>query len=205
MRKTILIILSLLGWSSLGGRLYLKIVESEITPLESTLQFFSYFTIVTTLLVSIYFSKKLFSSSEATTFKFEHPEDLTAITIFALIVGIVYHIVQKPLWNPEGIDLIIDTIHHTLIPIGTLTVWLMMKNKEVLDLKRLFKWLLYPVLYVFFVLMRGYFSNFYPYAFMNVGTLGLAKVMLNLAIILVLSTALMLIFFLLSKRKQQKT
>lgn len=204
MRWIILVFIALMGWASLGGRLYLKIIESDCSSLESALQFLSYFTIITTLLVSIYCSWQLFHIVKVSHSKLEKPEALTALTVFSLVVGIVYHMVQKPLWNPEGIDLVIDTVHHTIIPIATLALWLFTRHEEPIRIKRLLIWLIYPILYGSFVLIRGSFSNFYPYSFMNVETLGVTRVFINLVGVILLITTFLFIFYL-TARKWKKS
>ena len=78
MKKAIFLILAILGWITLIVRLYLRIVESDFTPLESTIQFFSYFTILTNLLVTIYCTKQLFKSDQQENSLFDKPETLTA-------------------------------------------------------------------------------------------------------------------------------
>ena len=78
MKKAIFLILAILGWITLIVRLYLRIVESDFTPLESTIQFFSYFTILTNLLVTIYCTRQLFKSDQQENSLFDKPETLTA-------------------------------------------------------------------------------------------------------------------------------
>jgi hypothetical protein len=199
MRKTILIILTALGWVTIVARLYLRVVESEYSPLESIVQFFSYFTILTNLLVTIYCTSQLISLKQNSNPRLQKPENLTALTVFILIVGIVYHIALKPIWNPEGLTMVLSEIHHTVVPLGTLILWILLKNKGMIQLKSLLKWLLYPVLYISFTLIRGSFSNFYPYPFLNVSDLGLATVAKNSILLLTIMITLLFIFYYLGR------
>jgi hypothetical protein len=64
-------------------------------------------------------------------------------------------------------------------------------SKSALQWKHTFVWLIYPVLYVAFILFRGAFSGFYPYPFSDVSRLGYPHVLLN-------CTKTILAFFLVS-------
>ena len=203
MKKVILFVLAILGWVTLIVRLYLRITESNFTPLESTIQFFSYFTILTNLLVTVYCTiqlSRLFNGS-----KNNRPESLTALTVFILIVGIVYHVALKPIWNPEGLHMILSEIHHTVVPLGTALLWISDPNKNKLDLKRLLLWLIYPILYISFVLIRGNFSDFYPYPFLNVNELGLSSVIKNSLLLLGIMIIMLVGFYLIGSKWKKKT
>jgi hypothetical protein len=58
-------------------------------------------------------------------------------------------------------------------------MWFLLTCKAVLKWKNIFPWLLYPVTYIMFILIRGAFSGFYPYPFINVSELGYNKVLIN--------------------------
>jgi hypothetical protein len=40
-------------------------------------------------------------------------------------------------------------------------------------------WLIYPFVYLLYLVVRGHFSGFYPYPFMDIGELGWKSVGLN--------------------------
>jgi hypothetical protein len=200
MKKVLLYSLAIIGWITLLIRIYLKITTSGLPILESLVQLFSYFTVLTNLLVTIYCTVYLLSSNQKKRSNlFSRPETLTALTAFIIIVGTVYHLVLKSLWNPEGLLMITDEIYHTFVPIGTLALWIVSTNNKVGNLKNLFSWLLYPVLYLLFVLIRGSFSGFYPYPFLNVAELGMGEVMLNSFYLLIVMSLLFLMFHFIGK------
>ncbi|WP_276390687.1 Pr6Pr family membrane protein [Eudoraea chungangensis] len=205
MRKAILVILTALGWLTLIVRLYLRIVEATYSPLESAVQFFSYFTILTNLLVTIYCTGQLVNMGPYLNPRLQKPETLTALTAFILVVGIVYHIALKPIWDPKGLSMILSEIHHTIVPVGTLVLWILSTKKSIVDLKSLLKWVFYPIGYITFVLIRGFFSNFYPYPFLDVQTLGFQKVVLNSLFLLSLIIVLLLVFYYIGKMVSKKS
>ncbi len=195
MERVLLYLLAIVGWITLVIRIYLKITTSGLPVIEALVQFFSYFTIQTNLLVTIYCTVHLLSSNQQNrTNLFFRPETLTALTVYILMVGTVYHLVLKSLWSPEGLLMITDEIHHTFVPLGTLALWIISTNNKPGKLKNLYSWLLYPALYLSFVLIRGSFSGFYPYPFLNVTELGIGAVMANSFSLLIVMSLLLLLF-----------
>jgi hypothetical protein len=205
MKRVLLYLLAIIGWITLVVRIYLKITTSGLPLIESLVQLFSYFTVLTNLLVTIYCTVHLLSSNQQNrTNLFFRPETLTALTVFILMVGTVYHLVLKSLWNPEGLLMITDEIYHTFVPLGTLALWIVSTNNKLGNLKNLYSWILYPILYLLFILIIGSFSNFYPYPFLNVAELGIGKVMINSLYLLIVMSLFFLIFYFLEKKKISK-
>jgi len=200
MKRVLLYLLAIIGWITLVVRIYLKITTSGLPLIESLVHLFSYFTVLTNLLVTIYCTVHLLSSNQQNrTNLFLRPETLTALTVFILMVGTVYHLVLKSLWNPEGLLMITDEIYHTFVPLGTLALWIVSTNNKLGNLKNLYSWILYPILYLLFILIIGSFLDFYPYPFLNVAELGIGKVMINSLYLLIVMSLLFLIFYFIEK------
>ncbi|AWM15123.1 hypothetical protein DI487_15525 [Flavobacterium sediminis] len=173
-----------LGWFAIITQFILMIQNRQASIAESIIRFFSFFTILTNLLVTLFFTIKALN---ITTFKLFHKKETpTALTSFILIVGIVYTIVLRKIWDPKGLQLIVDELLHTVIPLYMFLYWLLYTHRSRLSLPKVFQWLLYPVCYISFILIRGTLSGFYPYPFLNVTTIGYQKTLLNIGIILVL-------------------
>lgn len=205
MKKGIILAITIIGWVTLSIRLYLRITEYNFSAVESTIQFFSYFTILTNLFVTIYCTNQLLKPNEKNTSILNKPETLTALMVFILIVGLVYHIALKPIWNPEGMQMILSEICHTFIPLGAFILWIISDNKKTIELKRLLKWLLYPIIYIVFVLIRGNYANFYPYPFLDVQTLGIGKVLVNSLFLLIVMIIFLILFYFIGKKLPNKT
>lgn len=118
---------------------------------------------------------------------------LTALTTFILIVGLVYQFVLRGIWEPEGMQLIVDELLHTIIPLYTLVYWIVFSTKERLKFSDVVIWLFYPLVYLIFVLLRGSISNYYPYPFLNIQEIGIGKVVINSVLILLLMLFIMTI------------
>lgn len=62
-------------------------------------------------------------------------------------------------------------------------------------------WHLYPLFYLFVVLIRGQFSNYFPYPFLNFPEIGALKTGINCVIILLLILAVMQILIFVNNKK----
>lgn len=195
MRKFIAVLMVILGWGTLVLRLKLRIETEDVSPLESIIRFFSYFTILTNILVTVYFTVLVFDKKKQGLFY--KPGTLTAITSFIMFVGVIYHLLLRSLWDPQGMVMVFDEIHHTIAPLITLIFWFLYEDKKQVILKPVLLWLLYPISYIIWALVRGSMSSFYPYYFLDINTLGLQAVIINsLGLFLVISLFLVVFWFL---------
>jgi hypothetical protein len=65
--------------------------------------------------------------------------------------------------------------------------------------KQIPRWLAYPLIYLFYILIRGNFAGFYPYPFVDVVKLGLQKVLENSVMLMLLFIGLAAIFIKIGK------
>ncbi|MDB5119599.1 MAG: hypothetical protein JWN56_817 [Sphingobacteriales bacterium] len=179
MLKGCLLVLAILGWFALIGQFYINITSGIAPTSEIFIRYFSYFTILTNLLVAVCCTSIIMAPGSALGKFFQHAKTLTAITVYILIVGIIYNLILRFLWKPEGLQLFVDELLHSVIPTLFLLFWSLFVVKSQLGWKHVFPWLIYPSLYVIFIFIRGSFSGFYPYPFINVGSLGYEKALLN--------------------------
>ena len=201
MKKKLEIIGLLLSWFAIITQ-FILIIENRVTSVpETVIRFFSFFTILTNLLVAIYFTVHYFGLKNKLFSLFIKPTTLTAITVFILIVGSVYQIALRHIWQPTGLQRIVDELLHTIIPLYFLMYWFLNSKKEGLNIKRLLSWLLYPLLYSLFIFIRGYFSNYYPYPFLNIEEIGMAQTVLNMSIILAVTVLFMLTLTLIGRKR----
>lgn len=86
---------------------------------------------------------------------------------------------------------IVDELLHSIIPLFVLVYWILFSGKEKINFRDTAIWLDYPLVYFIIVMVRGSFSNYYPYPFLNVSTIGIEKVLVNSVIILLLMLVIM--------------
>ena len=176
MKRTLILAIALLGWAALVIQFDLIMQNRVASKADTLIRFFSFFTILTNLLVAAYFS--------GLAFKFRERLDprskwLTPLTINITIVGLVCQILLRHTWSPTGLQMVLDELLHSVIPALVILYWFLYSPKSKPHYRQIAWWILYPLAYLIYILIRGSHANFYPYPFVNVSTLGLQKVLLN--------------------------
>ncbi|SHN11583.1 hypothetical protein SAMN04488057_10714 [Cyclobacterium lianum] len=187
MKKTWTIIAAAIVWFAVVAQLCLMLQNTSTDIVSSIVRFFSYFTILTNSLVAIYFSVLAWGKDNTRLARlFHRPGTLTAITVYILVVGLVYQIVLRGIWEPEGLQRLVDELLHSFNPLLVLVFWISLENKNKVEWRLLPYWLIYPALYLLIILLLGEITAFYPYPFVDVSTLGLARVLMNSFYVLML-------------------
>jgi len=96
-----------------------------------------------------------------------------------MTVGLTYNTILRSLWKPQGLQLLADNLLHSIIPFLYLVFWIIFVRNQSLRWKDIFPWLIYPLVYLLYVLVRGAYYGVYPYPFVDVAQLGYARVLLN--------------------------
>lgn len=174
-RKFILILGFLLGWFSLIAQFIIMIQNREVGVFDTIVRFFTFFTILSNILVTICFTSNLFNFSSF----FKSYKVKTAIAVYISIVAIVYNVILRFIWDPTGLQRIVDELLHVVNPIIFVMYWYMAKNEISISYKFIFKILIFPILYLITVLLIGNYSNHYPYPFLNINTIGYTSVVIN--------------------------
>lgn len=180
--STIPIYLSLLaftGWFALAGQFYLIILTMPASVPEIIFRYFTFFTILTNILVAVCCTMLVLRPVSWLGKFFSRPATLTAVTANILVVGIIYNLVLRWLWNPQGFQYVVDELLHLVIPIAFLIFWLVFVPKGNLKWTNIPCWLIYPLVYLVIVLIRGALSGYYPYPFLDVTKLGYTQTLLN--------------------------
>jgi hypothetical protein len=178
--RAVAAILALVGWGAIALQYWLILQTATATGLstgEITVRFLSYFTIQSNILVA------LVLTGFAIRPKFDewtvHPFVRSAIATYIAVVGLIYVVVLRSLWAPQGAQWLADVLLHYVMPVGYLVFWLVVVRKAGLRWYDPLLWLIYPVLYLAFILMRGHASGFYPYPFIDGGQLSAREIVWN--------------------------
>lgn len=200
LRKRWAVLAAVIVWFAVGTQLYLTLQQRVNELGETLIRFLSYFTILTNTLVACYFSATALKKPRSLWFRFfARPGTLTAITIYILVVGLVYQVVLRSLWEPAGLQRLTDELLHSFNPLLVLIFWISFEEKGQLHWKQVPLWMIYPLLYLAFILARGGISSFYPYPFVDVGELGLSAVLVNSLYVCGLFLILSAVFVLVGK------
>lgn len=173
--------------------------ENRVTTVPDMLiRFFSYFTILTNCMVAVFYLGKNTGKEGLLS---ETPSRLTAITLYILVVGLVYQVALRPIWEPQGLQMVVDELLHSVVPLSVGIYWFIFIGKIQNPYSAVTRWLIYPACYLIYTLIRGYFLGFYPYPFVNVAELGLEKVLINSFVILLLFIVLGVALITIANRK----
>jgi hypothetical protein len=176
---------------------YLAFRREGVSSPEVVGNFFSYFTIQTTLLVIATLTILLSVQRQSAGWQYLRG----AVTSYLVITFVVYEFVLSP--NP--LDLtgdLPDTVMHVLAPLVVLGVWVLRPPARPIQRVLALGWLSYPVAYVGYTLLRGRVAHWYPYYFLD-PTLrgGYLRVAACVAILLAAATGAVLAVAQLSRRR----
>lgn len=160
------------------------------------IQILSFYTIQSNLMVGLSLWALLLKPSNALHKFFLRGYVLGGICLYIIVVGLVYNIVLRSLWAPEGLLKVADELLHTINPLLFVIYWLIFARQEKLKWIQSLNWLWFPFLYLVYTLIRGAITQFYPYPFIDVVKLGYGSICINSLVLLVvfLVLGLLLIF-----------
>lgn len=99
-----------------------------------------------------------------------------------VMVGALSHALLAPEVPFTGIAYWIDFGYHTAVPLATAAWWLVWGGRAV-ELRQLPLWMVWPVAYCGYALLRGGLDGSYPYFFLDIGTFGLLPVVRNIVLV----------------------
>ena len=137
-----------------------------------------YFTILTNLLVAI-----VFTGIAAGSRRWSKPSLLGAVTLYILLVGIVYGLLLHGLQELSGGSAIANVLLHMVTPVLVPLFWIAFAPKGNLNSRDPLRWAFYPLAYLAYALARGEVTGRYPYPFLNVNVLGWGRSLLNALLI----------------------
>ena len=184
MRKVLALIFALVAWFALVAQFVLMLQNRTASVPETVVRFFSFFTILTNLIVALFYTAQLLNIAKS-----YKPGILSAVTVYIFIVGIVYQILLRHIWQPQGLQMVVDELLHTINPLLVILYWYLFEKKLLIRYLHTLAWMVYPIMYLIYILVRGEYSGFYPYPFVNVDEIGISKTLLNSALLTVLFLA----------------
>jgi hypothetical protein len=195
---------AIIGWLALAMQLYL-IIQNRVTTIpETVIRYFSFFTILTNILVAISFTAVYLNGIGQKKSFFTQPKTLTATVVYITIVGIIYNTILRFIWVPQGWDMVVNELLHLIIPIAFIIFWIKFVPKQNMEWKNILPWLVYPIVYLGYTLLRGATAQWYPYPFVDVVKLGYNKVLINSAMVTVVFIVIALLFVAIAKRMAKR-
>ncbi|GAB3360137.1 Pr6Pr family membrane protein [Lysobacter tyrosinilyticus] len=177
--------------------LLMRATLDTVGPFFATVRFFSYFTILSNLLVMLVSSTAAFAPESSPGRWLAQPVMRGGVALYIGVTMGIYAVVLHRLWEPQGAQWWADTGLHYAVPTLYLLWWLVAVPHGALRWSDLLRWLLFPLFYVCWVFLRGAFVHEYPYPFIDLNAHDLATVLRNcagvIAAFLVLGSVLVLV------------
>ena len=162
------------------------------TPLERFLDWITYFTILSNILVAVVVTllavrPGLFIRQDGVgvLWRTLRLDGLLMITI----TGIVYNLLLAT-GGKSGWDLVSNTMLHMVTPLVTLIVWIIAGPRGLVTARVIGLSLLLPLLWAAFALIRGGIVGAYPYPFLDVSSNGPASVLTFILAIVIVAVCL---------------
>lgn len=111
------------------------------------------------------------------------PSVIGGVTLIMALVGVVYATVLRQTEHLTGHAQIANILMHYVVPGLIALFWLLLMPKGGLSRIDPLNWMLLPLAYFPYAIVRAHFDGKYPYPFMNVATLGWPQVIFNAVVI----------------------
>lgn len=182
MQRHLIGLAALCGWAGLAIQQYIIFYfrwASGASLLPGLVNFFSFFTVFTNTLVAVVLTYAWVQRPSAARRFFLAPVVSSGIAVSIVVVGVAYSLLLRHLWQPEGVQFVADELLHDVMPVLFLIYWWWCVPKGTLRLKHIGLWVIYPLVYFAYALLRGHVLGLYQYPFIDVDKLGYPQVLLN--------------------------
>ena len=200
--------MAILGWGALAIQLELVLFarwQSGANMVGGLVSYFSYFTIITNTLAATVLTYAVDTRPSRGRAFFLQPWVASGIAVSIIVVGAAYSLLLRQLWQPEGLHWLANEVLHDVMPVLYALYWWFSVPKGVLRGSHVVVWMLYPLVYFAYILLRGHLLGVYPYPFVDVEKLGYAQTFINASGILAGFVAVALLVVLLDRWPRTRT
>jgi hypothetical protein len=164
-------LIALICWAGLALQFSASYEQSH--DLFSTIWVLArFFTIVSNFALALFMTKLAIGGRVS-------PFIIGGLTLAIALVGIVYVLLLRGLHPLSGKALAADYLLHYASPIAMAGYWLLFTPHGRLRWSAPLWWMLFPLTYFVYAIVRGEIDGRYPYPFMDVTKLGLVPALLN--------------------------
>src|SRR2546430_1029791 len=159
--RSIAAILALVCWGALLLQLWLILANGHANGqpvFEILTNYFSFFTILNNLFVATMFTWT------ALTPHGPPPGLRTAVAVYIAVVGLGYSLLLRHIWDPQGLQKLADILLHDVMPLAYVIFWIVFcRRLRVLPWSAAIGWLIWPLIYLIYSMVRGSITGWYPY------------------------------------------
>lgn len=174
--------------------------QSHLSWLTFTVNYFSYFTILSNLLVALYFTLTVLSPQSPMGRFFNRPLVRAAIALYIAVTFLIYFAILSRIPFEPGGSRFVQGLLHYVTPALYLFHWAIYGERGTLRWRDIWHWLAFPLVYFIYSVIHGAWSGFYPYSFINAAQLGYPRVLLNSLLVLATFALLSLLLGMLDRR-----
>ncbi|MGX5800108.1 Pr6Pr family membrane protein [Bradyrhizobium sp. Arg314] len=158
--------------------------------LGSIVFYFSFFTILTNIAAVMVHAALVSPAGYAWFPAFAGQRMRAGVAVAITLVFIVYTTVLAGLWQPQGLFLLCDILLHYITPFIFVVWWLTTGADGSTRWRDISWWMIYPIAYLAYALIRAPFAGEVPYPFLDVAKNGAASVAVSALAITALFVAL---------------
>ncbi len=176
-------LLAAVGWTALVLQFYLTTTHQMAEGRSfwwGVVVYCGYFTLTTNAFCALVATAHAVPERLAARWAWwRQPVVVTCAMVSIIIVGSVYFLLLRHQYHPEGLQWVVDRFLHYLIPPAFVLFWWREVPHGRLEWMHLPQMLLYPSVYLLYLLIRGGLTGEYPYFFIDVARLGYLQALLN--------------------------
>jgi phosphoglycerol transferase MdoB-like AlkP superfamily enzyme len=190
------------AWCALGAQLILiiqKMTGEGESVAQAVWRFFGFFTILTNCAVAVVATAMAIKPNSVMANASARLATATAI----FIVGLVYSVALRAIWQPTGWQAVIDHALHDATPVLFILSWFFAKHGQ-LKTRHAFLAVVPAFIYFIYALVRGAADGWYAYWFLNPASLTPAQMVINVVILLLAFSVVALAFVRLDKWLAQR-
>jgi hypothetical protein len=182
MNKNVTLSLAIFTWIVLIAQLAIISIIKGLAGdsfFEAFINFLSFFPVETNLAVAIILTIPMVLKSGKVNEFFASNGVRAMVVVYSFMVVMIFDLVLQDLWEAEGLQFLLNYLMHKVIPIFYIIYWFNDRPRAQLQYSYSFVWLIAPVIYLTTTLIRGHFTGYYPYPFIDVERIGMATVIYN--------------------------
>ncbi|KQX06456.1 MULTISPECIES: Pr6Pr family membrane protein [unclassified Leifsonia] len=133
---------------------------------HSILNFFSYFTNLSNIIVSVVLIVSALRLARGVPASTADVAVRGASVVYIVFVGLVFNTLLRDV-ELGGLFPWVNAVVHFIVPIAALVDWVVWPPRRPLPWRVVFAWMIFPAAYVAYSLIRGAAMGFYPYPFFS--------------------------------------
>jgi hypothetical protein len=186
---------ALVGWFAVVG----QYVVGRDFDLASTIDYFSYFTHLSNILVALTLSAAAVAPASPLGRWLLRPATALATVTYITITGLTYRFLLASLYDLSGWTLFFDRLLHYVMPPAFVLFWLVCVPKGRLTASNVLWMLVPPLVYAAYTFIHGPWTGFYPYPFVDLAKLGVLLTARNVLGFIVFFTLVGALFLLIDR------